>query len=193
MALQYKNTKEKKFHCTKLTHYTVYNCANSSTLPTHTHTQSSHEERLRSLCKATINTRQNGGLYQNVLMYGPPGTGKTMFAKVRLYQLFCLCKIHCHMIITCCLESGSPLWNGLCSDDWWGHCAIRQWWSDGHPQSVWLGKCKQKRVSSDWVCVCVVMLMLANFPLRIMINHIRGINNGLSPVNYRAICLFDWP
>ncbi|XP_064384993.1 ATPase family AAA domain-containing protein 3-A-like [Halichondria panicea] len=43
--------------------------------------ESSHEERLRSLCKATINTRQNGGLYQNVLMYGPPGTGKTMFAK----------------------------------------------------------------------------------------------------------------
>ncbi len=51
---------------------------------TRTHViQSNHEERLRSLCKATINTRQNGGLYQNVLMYGPPGTGKTMFAKVR--------------------------------------------------------------------------------------------------------------
>ena len=55
-------------------------------LSTPTHTQFSHEERLRSLCKATINTRQNGGLYQNVLMYGPPGTGKTMFAKVRLYN-----------------------------------------------------------------------------------------------------------
>jgi ATPase family AAA domain-containing protein 3A/B len=39
------------------------------------------EQRLRSLAKATINTKQNGGVYRNVLMYGPPGTGKTMFAK----------------------------------------------------------------------------------------------------------------
>ena len=38
---------------------------------------------MRSLAKSTINTKRNGGLYQNVLMYGPPGTGKTMFAKVR--------------------------------------------------------------------------------------------------------------
>ena len=37
---------------------------------------------MRSLAKSTINTKRNGGLYQNVLMYGPPGTGKTMFAKV---------------------------------------------------------------------------------------------------------------
>uniref|UniRef100_A0A3Q2YN93 ATPase family AAA domain containing 3A n=1 Tax=Hippocampus comes TaxID=109280 RepID=A0A3Q2YN93_HIPCM len=27
------------------------------------------------------NTRQNNGLYRNILMYGPPGTGKTLFAK----------------------------------------------------------------------------------------------------------------
>uniref|UniRef100_A0A1X7UTJ6 ATPase family AAA domain-containing protein n=1 Tax=Amphimedon queenslandica TaxID=400682 RepID=A0A1X7UTJ6_AMPQE len=39
------------------------------------------EERVRSLAKATINTKHNGGVYRNVLMYGPPGTGKTMFAK----------------------------------------------------------------------------------------------------------------
>ena len=45
--------------------------------------QPSFEERLRSLGKATINTKRNGGVYRNVLMYGPPGTGKTMFAKVR--------------------------------------------------------------------------------------------------------------
>lgn len=38
-------------------------------------------EKMRSLAKSTINTKRNGGLYQNVLMYGPPGTGKTMFAK----------------------------------------------------------------------------------------------------------------
>ncbi|TKS71793.1 ATPase family AAA domain-containing protein 3-A [Collichthys lucidus] len=30
---------------------------------------------------ATRNTRQNNGLYRNILMYGPPGTGKTLFAK----------------------------------------------------------------------------------------------------------------
>ena len=37
---------------------------------------------MRSLAKATIHTKKNGGVYRNVLMYGPPGTGKTMFAKV---------------------------------------------------------------------------------------------------------------
>ncbi|KAL5491670.1 hypothetical protein EMCRGX_G017002 [Ephydatia muelleri] len=39
------------------------------------------DDCLRSLSKSTINTKNNGGVYKNVLMYGPPGTGKTMFAK----------------------------------------------------------------------------------------------------------------
>uniref|UniRef100_H2TLB9 ATPase family AAA domain containing 3A n=1 Tax=Takifugu rubripes TaxID=31033 RepID=H2TLB9_TAKRU len=39
------------------------------------------EERVRDIAIATRNTRQNRGLYRNVLMYGPPGTGKTLFAK----------------------------------------------------------------------------------------------------------------
>uniref|UniRef100_A0A7N8XKL3 ATPase family AAA domain containing 3A n=1 Tax=Mastacembelus armatus TaxID=205130 RepID=A0A7N8XKL3_9TELE len=39
------------------------------------------EERVRDVAIATRNTRQNKGLYRNILMYGPPGTGKTLFAK----------------------------------------------------------------------------------------------------------------
>uniref|UniRef100_A0A0A9Y793 ATPase family AAA domain-containing protein 3-B n=1 Tax=Lygus hesperus TaxID=30085 RepID=A0A0A9Y793_LYGHE len=39
------------------------------------------EERLRDVAIATKNTKQNRGMYRNILMYGPPGTGKTMFAK----------------------------------------------------------------------------------------------------------------
>jgi ATPase family AAA domain-containing protein 3A/B len=39
------------------------------------------EERLRDVAIATRNTRQNRGLYRNILMHGPPGTGKTLFAK----------------------------------------------------------------------------------------------------------------
>ncbi|KAM8863411.1 ATPase family AAA domain-containing protein 3-like [Spinachia spinachia] len=39
------------------------------------------EGRVRDVAIATRNTRQNKGLYRNVLMYGPPGTGKTLFAK----------------------------------------------------------------------------------------------------------------
>jgi ATPase family AAA domain-containing protein 3A/B len=40
------------------------------------------ESRLRDVAITTRNTRQNNGLFRNVLFYGPPGTGKTMFAKV---------------------------------------------------------------------------------------------------------------
>ncbi|KAG9482314.1 hypothetical protein GDO78_011156 [Eleutherodactylus coqui] len=39
------------------------------------------EERVRDIAIATRNTKQNKGLYRNILMYGPPGTGKTLFAK----------------------------------------------------------------------------------------------------------------
>lgn len=39
------------------------------------------EERVRDIAIATRNTKQNRGLYRNILMYGPPGTGKTLFAK----------------------------------------------------------------------------------------------------------------
>lgn len=43
------------------------------------------EERLRDIAIATKNTKQNQGLYRNILMHGAPGTGKTMFVK-RLAQ-----------------------------------------------------------------------------------------------------------
>merc|ERR1712115_97067 len=39
------------------------------------------EARLRDVAMATKNTKQNNGMYRNLLFYGPPGTGKTMFAK----------------------------------------------------------------------------------------------------------------
>ncbi|XP_015600088.1 ATPase family AAA domain-containing protein 3 [Cephus cinctus] len=39
------------------------------------------EERLRDIAIITKNTKQNRGMYRNLLLYGPPGTGKTMFAK----------------------------------------------------------------------------------------------------------------
>ena len=59
---------------------------------------------MRSLAKSTINTKRNGGLYQNVLMYGPPGTGKTMFAKVRAVVRLCSngCRIDDHLPVSVC-------------------------------------------------------------------------------------------
>ncbi len=39
------------------------------------------EERLREIAVSTHNTKQNKGLFRNILMHGPPGTGKTLFAK----------------------------------------------------------------------------------------------------------------
>ena len=53
------------------------------------YTQPHFEQRMRSIAKATINTKKNGGVYRNILMYGPPGTGKTMFAKVRGEERLC--------------------------------------------------------------------------------------------------------
>lgn len=47
------------------------------------------EERVRDIAIATRNTRQNNGLYRNILMYGPPGTGKTLFAKVCRWTAWC--------------------------------------------------------------------------------------------------------
>jgi ATPase family AAA domain-containing protein 3A/B len=37
------------------------------------------EERLRDIAIATKNTKQNRGMYRNILMHGPPGTGETSF------------------------------------------------------------------------------------------------------------------
>ena len=54
----------------------------SSLPPPTSPSQPQFESHLRSLARATINTKRNSDVYRNVLMYGPPGTGKTMFAKV---------------------------------------------------------------------------------------------------------------
>lgn len=40
------------------------------------------EERLRDIAIATKNTRQNQGLYRNILMHGAPGTGKIIYFKL---------------------------------------------------------------------------------------------------------------
>ena len=61
------------------------------------------EERMRSLAKSTINTRRNGGLYQNILMYGPPGTGKTMFAKVHTCMCTCTHFTYCTLLYILCI------------------------------------------------------------------------------------------
>jgi len=39
------------------------------------------EERVRDIAISTKNTKNNGGVYRNVLLCGPPGTGKTLFSK----------------------------------------------------------------------------------------------------------------
>ncbi|KAL3994766.1 ATPase family AAA domain-containing protein 3 [Acanthocheilonema viteae] len=39
------------------------------------------EAQLRDIAITTKNTKQNHGLFRNILFYGPPGTGKTLFAK----------------------------------------------------------------------------------------------------------------
>jgi len=39
------------------------------------------EERVRDIAIATKNTKNNKGVYRNVLLCGPPGTGKTLFSK----------------------------------------------------------------------------------------------------------------
>uniref|UniRef100_A0A0R3RPT7 AAA domain-containing protein n=1 Tax=Elaeophora elaphi TaxID=1147741 RepID=A0A0R3RPT7_9BILA len=39
------------------------------------------EAHLRDIAITTRNTKQNHGLFRNILFYGPPGTGKTLFAK----------------------------------------------------------------------------------------------------------------
>ena len=61
----------------------------SSLLPPPSPSQPQFESHLRSLARATINTKRNSGVYRNVLMYGPPGTGKTMFAKVEKRHVHC--------------------------------------------------------------------------------------------------------
>ncbi|RXN17202.1 ATPase family AAA domain-containing 3A [Labeo rohita] len=67
--------------CTSITTRTFrVKCA--SHFPSHfLSPQPTLEERVRDIAIATRNTRQNRGLYRNILMYGPPGTGKTLFAK----------------------------------------------------------------------------------------------------------------
>ena len=60
---------------------------------------------MRSLAKSTINTKRNGGLYQNILMYGPPGTGKTMFAKVHIHDAHVYIHVQCICTYTCILTS----------------------------------------------------------------------------------------
>jgi len=39
------------------------------------------EERVRDIAIATKNTKNNRGVYRNVMLCGPPGTGKTLFSK----------------------------------------------------------------------------------------------------------------
>lgn len=43
------------------------------------------EERIRDIAISTRNTKQNKGVYRNILLHGPPGTGKTLFSKVNIH------------------------------------------------------------------------------------------------------------
>ncbi len=89
--------------------------------------QPSLEERVRDVAIATRNTRQNNGLYRNILMYGPPGTGKTLFAKVCLrterrkhshtWAAVMLCLTVSRSFL-CRVEAGNAFWDGLRHYDW---------------------------------------------------------------------------
>lgn len=88
--------------------------------------QPSLEERVRDIAIATRNTRQNNGLYRNILMYGPPGTGKTLFAKVHLttdVNVYMHAKgfscLTVRFLFLCGVEAGSAFWDGLRNYDRW--------------------------------------------------------------------------
>ena len=122
--------------------------------------QPQFESHLRSLARATINTKRNSGVYRNVLMYGPPGTGKTMFAKVGKWDKdmstavrrggkggrgVCMCLLLLFLLLLCSptflfypplSESCSSLWNGLCYHDGRRCGTPRQGGGDCHAQSV---------------------------------------------------------
>ena len=126
--------------------------------------QPQFESHLRSLARATINTKRNSGVYRNVLMYGPPGTGKTMFAKVGQEKEYMSTAVERggrrggrketafvsffplflpslplpprHIPVPPLPESCSSFWYGLCYHDGRRCCAPWQGGGDRHAQSV---------------------------------------------------------
>ena len=138
----------------------------SSLPPPTSPSQPQFESHLRSLARATINTKRNSGVYRNVLMYGPPGTGKTMFAKVEKRHVHCsregrrrggrkgsacvssfspslpslslpsLSHPPRHIPVPPLPESCSSFWYGLCYHDRRRCGAPRQGRGDRHAQSV---------------------------------------------------------